>query len=104
MKAKDKSYRQLVKEKDYNDIANILMNNNEARKDNRVLLKAYYKDVHGMTLDRAFKSDKVLNYGTVERYARLLKTKNHKLRYDKRKQEEKYKAISREIPVVTRMF
>lgn len=100
----EKTYKQLIKEKDYNDIAQILINNEAARKDNRVLLREYYLTVHGMTLDKAFKSDRVLNYGTVERYARLLKAKNHKLRYDKSKKEAEYKEISREIPVVTRLF
>lgn len=91
-------------QKDFNDIATILLNHNGARKDNRELLIRYYRDVCHMSLDEAFRSNDVLNYGTVERYARLLKAKNHQLRYDKSGKEEEYKDISRQIPVVTRLF
>ena len=101
---RDKTYKDLIKIKGFNNVAKILRNHNEARKDDRVLLRLYYKEIHGLTLDRAFKSDKVPTYGTVERYARLLKAKNPKLRYDKSKKVEEYKEISREIPVVTELF
>lgn len=100
----DKSYEELIKEKEYNDIANILMNDNEARKDNRILMATYYKKIYGISVDEAFRRNDVTNYQTIERKARLLKSVNHKLRYDKSKQVEIYKEIGTEMPVLVRLF
>lgn len=91
-------------EKDYQEIANILMNDIEARKDNRKLFIAYYKKVWGISVDEAFKRDDVPNYQTIERKARQLKSLNQSLRYDKGKEVDKYKEIGLQIPVVVKVI
>ena len=100
----EKSYEELISENEYNQIANILMNNNLARKDNRVLLKDFYWNFYGITIDEAFDRNDIPNYQSVERKARLLKQVNHKLRYDKTKQVEIYEKIALERPVAVSLF
>lgn len=100
----DKSYDELIKEKEYQQIANILMNSNECRKDNRVLIKEFYKKVYGISVDEAFTRNDIPNYQSIERKARLLKQVNHKLRYDKSKQVEIYERMSLERPVAISLF
>lgn len=81
----------------WNDVQAILKNNMNARKDNRVLLKEYYKSKH-MTLDEAFGSSSVPNYQSVERIARRLKATMHELRVDKTDEIDKYMDIAMTIP------
>lgn len=75
----------------------ILAKDVECRKDNRKLIKAYYKSVYGMTVDEAFSNNYVPNYQTIERYGRLAKAQYEKLRYDKSDEVAKYKDIAMEI-------
>lgn len=100
----DKTYDELIKEKEYQDIANILYNNLECRKDNRKLFKTYYRDVYGISVDEALDRNDVTNYQTIERKARKLKEVNHKLRYEKLSQVEEYKRIALEVPIAVRLF
>jgi len=100
----NKSYEELIKEDEYKWIASILLNDNDARKDNRVLLKKFYWLYFGLTLDQAFSNDSVPNYQTVDRKARLLKAVNHKLRYDKSELVDMYKQIALEKPVAIQLF
>lgn len=89
---------------DYQWIAEILQNNNKARKDNRVLLKEFYWRYFGLTLDEAFESNDIPNYQSVERKARQLKSKNPNLKYDKTKEVDKYKEIGLDIPIAVRII
>ena len=99
----DKTYEELLKVKDYEIIANILLNDVESRKDNRKLIKKYYNKI-GITIDEAFDRNDVLNYQSIERMARLLKAKNHSLRYEKLKEVDYYKDLATDIPVAVRLF
>lgn len=82
---------------DINTIVKILIENNECRKDNRKLIKEYYKQMYDMSLDEAFDSNEVPNYQSIERYGRLAKAQYEKLRYDKSNQVADYKDIAREV-------
>ena len=99
----DKTYEELLKVKDYEIIANILLNDIETRKDNRKLIKKYYRTL-GYSLDEAFERNDLPNYQTIERMARLLKAKNHSLRYEKLKEVDYYKELATDIPVAVRLF
>lgn len=100
----DKSYEQLIKEKEYRDIAQILLNNYDCRQDNRKLFKKYYRTIWGISVDEALDRDDVPNYQTIERKARLLKAVNHQLRVDKSKEVDVYKQIALERPVMVQLF
>lgn len=91
-------------EKEYQEIAEILANFSETRKDNRKLIKTYYKQIWGISVDEAFERDDVPNYQTIERKARLLKDKNPFLRYDKSKEVDRYKEMALELPVAVRII
>ena len=94
----DKTYEELLKVKDYEIIANILLNDIDTRKD-----KKYYQTL-GYSLDEAFERNDLPNYQTIERMARLLKAKNHSLRYEKLKEVDYYKDLATDIPVAVRLF
>lgn len=78
-------------------VVEILTNNEECRKDNRKLIKEYYKQVYDMTLDEAFTNNFVPNYQTIERYGRIAKAKHKKLRVDKSDKVAEYKEMAREV-------
>lgn len=90
--------------KEYQDIANILVNDIGCRRDNRKLFKKYYRDIWGISLDEAFTRNDVPNYQTIERKARLIKAKNPHLKIDKEELVDKYKEIALEIPVVVEVI
>lgn len=100
----NKTYEELIKEKEYQDIANILYNNLECRKDNRKLLITYYRNIYGLTLDEAFRRNDIPNYQSIERKARVLKAKNGMLAYNKNDQVSEYKQIALETPIAVKLF
>lgn len=104
MKTLDKNYEELIKIKTWNDVANILINSNSARKDDRKLLLEYYHSIHHMTLDEAFRSSEVPLPGTITRIARRLKAVNNSLKYDKSEQANKYKEIGLIVPHVVNII
>ena len=97
-------YDLLIRQKEYKDIANLLYNDIDCRKDNRNLIKRFYKTVYGISIDEAFDRDDVPNYQSIERMARKLKAVNHALRYDKTQEIDKYRQIAQEVPVMVRLF
>lgn len=88
---------------DYQDIADILVNNRDARTNNGMLIKAYYQS-KGLTFEQSLKRNDVLNYQSVERMGRLIKAKNPWLKSDKSEEEAIYKDMALELPVVVRLI
>ena len=84
-------------EVDRTKVIEILTNNEECRKDNRKLIKEYYKQVYDMTLDEAFTNNYVPNYQTIERFGRLAKAQYEKLRVDKSDKVAEYKEMAMEV-------
>lgn len=85
---------------DINAIVKILVENTDCRKDNRKLIKEYYRQIYDMSLDEAFECNEVPNYQTIERYGRLAKAQYEKLRVDKSDKVAEYKDIAREVILI----
>ena len=105
---KEYTYEDYLKIKSYEGIARVLVNHEDARDSYRALLIHYYRDIHGMSLDEAFRSDDVINFQSVGRMARRLKAVNHRLQGKNQKKKEEMteicKQIALDLPVVVEVI
>ena len=99
-----KTYEEYIKEQVYQEIAQLLVNDEECRNSNAKAVKKYFRIYHNISLDEAVNRFDLPSIFTIERKVRQLKQVNPKLCGSKKKDQTPYKEIAMDIPVVTRLF
>lgn len=101
-----KEYERLLNVETYRQIATLLVNDRRCRTDNWYCVKRFYRTYLNITIDKAISNKDVIQPSSVERAIRKLKQVNHSLRENNNQylQEDKYKEIALDIPVVVKQL